>query len=103
MSTILQNSIWPNPDGELGTNKAMIPDGVNILWPDGDVLINNVIYKDGKISGFVDTKSLVLNGSATTTINYDYIDAEFSSIAEGDLTINRGPRSKYFNVKLGKS
>ena len=44
---------------------------------------------------------MTVNESATTTINYDYFDVEFSSIKEGDLTINRGPRSKYFNVKWG--
>ena len=97
-------TLWPNPDGELGVNKVTIPTGTgDDTWPDGDALINNVVYKDGKISGFVDTKALTVNESATTTINYDYFDVEFSSIKEGDLTINRGPRSKYFNVKWGNA
>lgn len=97
-------TLWPNPDGELGVNKVTIPTGIgDDTWPDGDALINNVVYKDGKISGFVDTKALTVNESATTTINYDYFDVEFSSIKEGDLTINRGPRSKYFNVKWGNA
>lgn len=97
-------TLWPNPDGELGVNKVTIPTGTgDDTWPEGDALINNVVYKDGKISGFVDTKALTVNESATTTINYDYFDVEFSSIKEGDLTINRGPRSKYFNVRWGNA
>lgn len=99
MSTILENSIWPNPDGPLGFNKVAIPDGVNTLWPDGDALIGNVVYKNGLISGFVDTKVLVLNDSATTTIPYDYVDITLDSIEEGGLTINKGERCKYLNVK----
>jgi hypothetical protein len=97
-------TLWPNTDGNLGNIKVQIPTGIgDDKWPEGDALINNVVYKDGLISGFVDTKALILNDSATTTINYDFVDVVFDSIEEGTLTINRGPRSKYFNVRYGIS
>ena len=98
MITTLQNSIWPNTDGNLGNIKVQIPDGVDIKWPDGDALIGNFVYKEGKLVGFVDTKALTVNDSKTTTINYDYTDIELP-FTEGIMTINRGPRSKYFVVK----
>lgn len=31
-----QNSIWPNPDGELGKIKIGMPDGHEKSWPEGD-------------------------------------------------------------------
>ena len=98
MTTTLQNSIWPNTDGNLGNIKVQIPDGVDVKWPDGDALIGNFVYKEGKLVGFVDTKALTVNDSKTTTINYDYTDIELP-FTEGIMTINRGPRSKYFTVK----
>lgn len=101
MTTTLQNSIWPNDDGNLGNIKVQIPDGVNVKWPEGDALIGNFVYKDGKLAGFVDTKALTINDSKSTTINYDCIDIELPNIGENDLTINRGARSKYFNVRYG--
>ena len=94
-------TLWPNTNGALGQNKVAIPDGVTVQWPEGDALIGNFVYKDGLLSGFVDTAALVLNDSAATTINYDYIDIELPNIGEGDIAITRGPRSKYFNVKYG--
>ena len=51
-----------------------IPDGVTVKWPEGDALIGNFVYKDGLLAGFVNTSALVLNDSAATTINYDYVD-----------------------------
>ena len=96
-------TLWPNPNGELGVNKVTIPTGIgDDTWPDGDALINNVVYKDGKISGFVDTKALTVNERGATDINYDYIDAEFSSIEEGQLYIDPGPRLKYKNIRFKK-
>lgn len=101
MSTILENSIWPNPDpeGPLGLEKREIPDGINTPWPDGDALIGNVVYKNGLISGFVDTKALILNESRTTTIPYDYVDIALDHSMENNLTINKGERCKYLKVK----
>ena len=101
MSNISDNKYWPNAGGTLGQNKVAIPDGVTTPWPDGDALVDNFVYKEGKLNGFIDTKALILNDSATTTINYDFVDVTFDSIEEGTLTINRGPRSKYFNVRYG--
>ena len=89
------NSIWPNGlkrDGEgyvtfypLGTNKVDIS---TIIWPDGDTLISPFVYQNDKLVGFVDTKALTVSGSATTTMNYNHIEADFASISEGKLTVN---------------
>lgn len=101
MSTILENSIWPNPDpeGPLGIIKVPIPDGINTFWPDGDALIGNVVYKDGLISGFVDTKALILNDSETTVIPYEYVDITLDHTMKDNLTITKGERCKYLNIK----
>jgi hypothetical protein len=101
MSKTLQNSIWPNSDGKLGSIKTEIPDGVNVTWPDGDALIGKFVYKNDRLVGFVDTKALTLNDSKKTTIDYDYVEISLPCIGEGDLTVTRGSRSKYFNVKWG--
>lgn len=94
MSELL-NSIWPNgvkKDAEgysvyypLGTNKVDIS---TIDWPEGDKLISPFVYQNDKLVGFVDTKALTVSGSATTTINYSHIEADFASISEGTLTVN---------------
>ena len=91
-------SLWPNTDGNLGNIKVQIPDGVNTFWPEGDALVGNFVYKDGKLAGFIDTKALTVNDSKSTTIDYDYFDIELP-FTEGEITITRGPRSKYFNVR----
>ena len=101
MSKTLQNSIWPNTDGKLGTIKTEIPDGTTNPWPDGDALIGKFVYKNDRLVGFVDTKALTLNDSKKTTIDYDYVEISLPCISEGDLTVTRGSRSKYFNVKWG--
>ena len=98
MSSNLQNSIWPNTDGNLGNIKVQIPDGVNTFWPEGDALVHNFVYKDGNLVGLVDTKALTVNDTKSTTINYDYVDIELP-FAENAMVFNRGPRSKYFNVR----
>ena len=97
MATIIDppNSIWPNGlkvDSEgyvtfypLGTNKVDIS---TVTWPDGDKLVSPFVYKDDKLVGFVDTKALTVSGSATTTMNYNHIEADFASISEGKLTVN---------------
>ena len=91
----LRNSIWPNgikKDAEgysvyypLGTNKVDIS---TITWPEGDKLVSPFVYQNNKLVGFVDTKALTVSGSATTTMNYNHIEADFSSISEGKLTVN---------------
>ena len=89
------NSIWPNGlkrDEEgyvvfypLGTNKIDIS---TITWPEGDKLVSPFVYQNDKLVGFVDTKALTVSGSATTTMNYNHIEADFASISEGKLTVN---------------
>ena len=91
-------TLWPNADGNLGSIKVQIPDGVNTFWPEGDALVHNFVYKDGKLAGFVDTKALTVNESISTVINYDYFDIELP-FTEGEIAITRGERSKYFNVR----
>ena len=91
-------SLFPNLDGNLGQIKVKIPDGINTRWPDGDALVENFIYKNGKISAIVDTKALIVNDSKTTIIPYDYFDVTFESIKEGDMTFIQGERCKYFTV-----
>lgn len=92
-------TLWPNTDGNLGNIKVAIPDGVNVAWPDGDALVDNFVYKDGKLVGFVDTKALTVNDTKTTTIDYDYVNIELP-FAENAMTINRGTRSKYLFIKF---
>ena len=95
-------SLWPNAGGTLGQIKVQIPDGINTTWPEGDALVGNFVYKDGKLAGFVDTKALTVNDSKSTIIDYDYFDIELP-FTEGEITITRGPRSKYFNVRYSVS
>ena len=97
MATIIDppNSVWPNGlkvDSEgyvtfypMGTNKVDI---TTITWPDGDTLISPFVYKDDKLVGFVDTKALTVSGNVSTTMNYSHIEADFSSIEEGDLVVD---------------
>ena len=103
MSTTLQNSIWPNAGGTLGENKTQIPDGVTVKWPEGDALVSNFVYKDGKLVGFVDTKALIANDSKSTTFDYDCVNITLDNIFESDLTVNKGARCKYLTIKWGKS
>lgn len=106
-SNLTNSDWWPNgfikdsSDGKikfypLGTKKIPIPDGVNTLWPDGDALIDNFVYKDGKLVNFIDTAALIINSSGATTMPYDVIDTEFRSIFEGTLSIT-GPSQ--MNIK----
>lgn len=101
MSTTLQNSIWPNAGGTLGENKVAIPDGVTVKWPDGDALIGNFVYKDGKLVGFVDTKALVTNETKSTTIPYDCVIINLDNILEDTLTIIPGERCKSLTTVYG--
>ena len=89
------NSVWPNglkrdEEGYVtfyptGTNKVDIS---TITWPVGDKLVSPFVYQNGELVGFVDTKALTVSGSATTTMNYNHIEADFASISEGKLTVN---------------
>lgn len=99
MSTILQNSIWPNAGGTLGEIKAQIPDGVTVKWPDGDALVHNFVYHNGKLVGFVDTKALAANNSKSTTFPYDYVNITLDSILEDTMTIVPGERCKRLSIK----
>lgn len=86
-----QNSIWPNPDGELGKIKIGMPDGHEKSWPEGDTLLNNCVYKEGKLTGFIDNKSLINNISKTTTFPYRYVDISLDKSLKATLTVNENP------------
>ena len=92
-------TLYPNLNGQLGENKVQIPDGVTTFWPDGDALVGNFIYKDGKLSGFVDTKALIANDAKSTTIPYDFFDANLENVRESSMSFNLGERCKYFTLK----
>ena len=95
-NSILANSIWPNgikvdSDGYaifygLGTNKISVP--VESEWPKGDKLVSPFVYENGKLVGFCDTKAMTVSGVTTITLPYSHIEADFSSIEEGDLVVN---------------
>lgn len=93
-------TLWPNTDGNLGENKIQIPDGINTFWPDGDALVENFVYKDGKLVGMVDTKALINNDSGSTTFPYDFVEITLSDELENSLTIIRGERNKYLEVQF---
>lgn len=103
MSKILENSIWPNEDGNLGNIKVQIPDGVNVKWPEGDTLLSNCVYQNGKLTGFVDTKALIENDSKTTVLPYDYVDITVDRYLESIMTFEKGERCKYLNVSYDGS
>ena len=97
MSELL-NSIWPNgikKDAEgysiyypLGTNKIDIPDGSK--WPKGTKLKFPFVYdENGKLTGFCDTKSMTNpDMSWKIYLPYKEIEADFSSIDKGTLSIH---------------
>ena len=45
--TNIDYSLWPNVDGELGKIKVAIPTNAED-WPEGDALVGNFVYNDGK-------------------------------------------------------
>lgn len=93
-------TLWPNTDGNLGNIKVKVPTGSgNNQWPEGDTLLGNFVYKDGKLVGFVDTKALIPNDSRSTIINYEYVNIELP-FAENEMVFNRGGRNKYFIVRF---
>ena len=91
-------TLWPNTDGNLGNIKVQIPDGVNTFWPEGDALVRNFVYKDGKLAGFVDTKALIANESKSTTFPYDYVNIQVDKSLEGVMSFNKGERTKYLTI-----
>ena len=102
--------LWPNAGGTLGENKVKIPTGTkNDPWPAGDALVGNFVYnKDGKLTGFVDTKALSLQrnyikeqladeenlliktDAVDITLPYDYVDLYLYNIQESttEPTVN---------------
>lgn len=89
MSSNLQNSIWPNANGNLGEIKVQIPTGTaDDPWPTGDALVGNFVHQNGKLVGLVDTKALIANDSKSTTFPYEYVNISLPSIAEGEMTYN---------------
>ena len=93
--SIIENSVWPNglkKDDEgyttyyrMGTNKLDIS---TITWPTGDKLVSPYVYQNGRLVGFCDTKALTVSGNTTVNLPYTHIEANFSSIDEGTLTVN---------------
>ena len=95
---ILDISLWPNSEGILGVNKVAIPDGVTTQWPEGDALVENFVYKDGKLVGLVDNKALEENDSKSTVIPYDFVDITVNKRLETLMTFNAGERCKHLNI-----
>lgn len=99
------NSVWPNGlkvDSEgyaiyypLGTNKVDIS---TVEWPVGDKIVTPFVYQNDKLVGFCDTKAMTVSGNTTITMPYEYIDVKFTSIGEGELTVN-APNATYKKFK----
>ena len=94
-------TLWPNTDGNLGNIKISIPDSVTTTWPEGDALVGNFVYKDGLLSGFVDTKALIVNESRSTAFPYDYVNIHLDSIFKGDIRVKGGAKPEYLIVTYG--
>ena len=96
ITTIMANSIWPNGvkvDDEgfatfylLGTNKIEVP--TSDKWPVGDRIVSPFVYQGEKLVGFCDTEAMTVSDNMSITLPYTHIEANFSSIAEGMLTVN---------------
>jgi hypothetical protein len=70
----------------LGTNKIEVPTETS-AWPQGNKLISPYVFQDNKLVGFCDTKAMIVSDKTSITLNYEHIEADFSSIEEGMLTI----------------
>lgn len=112
VTNIFEKSIWPNglkKDDEnysvfysLGQNKISIPTNVED-WPIGDKLISPFVYDEkDKIVYFCDTKAMIASGATTTTMPYSHIEVDFSSIEEGDITIN-APNANIKKIRWASS
>ena len=93
----LNDELWPNgikKDNQgyavfypIGTNKTTIPVDSSD-WPTGDKLISPFVFQNDELVGFIDTKAMTVSGNTTITMPYTHIEADFSSIKEGTLTVN---------------
>ena len=93
----LNDELWPNgikKDNQgyavfypIGTNKTTIP-VASSDWPTGDKLISPFVFQNDELVGFIDTKAMTVSGNTTITMPYTHIEADFSSIKEGTLTVN---------------
>ena len=93
----LNDELWPNgikKDNQgyavfypIGTNKTPIP-VASSDWPTGDKLISPFVFQNDELVGFIDTKAMTVSGNTTITMPYTHIEADFSSIEEGTLTVN---------------
>ena len=90
--------LW-NTTGESIT----IPDGVTTTWPEGDALVGNFVYNQGKLAGFVNTSALVANSSNSTTFPYDYVNITVDKSLEGVMTFNGCAKPEYLNVTYTES
>lgn len=89
------NSVWPNGlkvDSEgyvtfypLGTNKVDIN---TVDWPVGDELVSPFVYQNSKLVGFCDTQAMTVSSNTSISLPYTHIEADFSSIEEGKLTVD---------------
>lgn len=96
-------TLWPNANGNLGENKVQIPDGVNTTWPEGDALVGNFVYNQGKLAGFVNTSALVANSSNSTTFPYDYVNITVDKSLEGVMTFNGCAKPEYLIITYTES
>lgn len=87
---------WPS-DGQLGSTKFTMPTNAED-WPNGDALIGNFVYNEGKLVDFIDIKALVANESKSTTFPYDYVNIQVDKSLEDVMTFNRGERTKNLTI-----
>ena len=92
---------WPS-DGQLGSTKFTMPANAED-WPEGDALVHNFVFNEGKLVGFVDTKALIVNDSKSTTFPYDYVNIQVDKSLEGVMTFNKGERTKYLTITYTES
>ena len=59
-----------------------------VTWPDGNELVSPFVYQDDKLVGFVDTKALITDSQTLIYLPYTHIEADFSSIEKGKLSIH---------------
>ena len=91
----LTNSIWPNGVEDdtngyavfkrLGVDKIPVP---ATGWPKGTKLVSPFVYENGKLTGFVDTKAMTVEENTSIYLPYEHIEADFSSINYGELSIH---------------
>ena len=91
----LTNSIWPNGVEDdtngyavfkrLGVDKIPVP---TTGWPKGTKLVSPFVYENGKLTGFVDTKAMTVEENTSIYLPYEHIEADFSSINYGKLSIH---------------